>query len=771
MSISNQNSRARGRHAKPATRRGRRASARRTSAIIATSCVALASGVVLWAPAFGAPTPLQCSDFNGSGYTATTAGVGACEIQFTYAGSGTSTSFTMTGLTGISSLDMVVVGGGGGGGYGNNNSSPTRFGSGGGGGGGAVTSSAVATGNGTQVVVVVGAGGVVTPCCLIKDGTDSTATIDTTPTATVLSARRGDGGVNLTTSVGTQSGGSSGSPFYGGDVYTPPNFSAGGGGGSQFGGGGAGANAVGTSATSAGPGAGGAGTTVLAFGLFTSALGPYAGGGGGGSVSGTGAAGGAGGGGAGANGTSSSTAGASATGYGAGGGGASPDGAGGTGIGNRGVGGAGSAGIVLMRFLLPYVVEYDINGADGGTAPTAGRAAPGATFTASANSGSLTKAGFTFSGWNTAANGSGTSFPASVSASSPTTDVTLFATWSASGGGGGGTSGGGTSGGGGGGSAPEPSPSASATASASATPMAIAAPTVEPSAPSRLDPVGQQENTNIPVGGLQAASSMLLVNGQPMPMTVTPNAKTDPVALVFTAPGLNMWLEGRGDVNDPLGLTSKQALILQSQTLVSQRSATLAPLSLRAKVQPVARTRGYGFAPASPVKLYLLPSTYLGEVMTDANGSFAGAVPIPAGIAPGVHTLQANGFIPDFTVRSLSIGVLVKPTTQALATAWTSTKVFFEPLSADLTGDSEAALRALVKKTGKNPVRTVSIGFVQPTATTDNDSSLSLLRAKNVAAFMRSIGVKGVFVARGNGAPNEAGAAARRVKVTIAYRG
>jgi uncharacterized repeat protein (TIGR02543 family) len=762
MSIGSRNSRARGRHAKQATRRGRRASARRTSAIIATSCVALASGVVLWAPAFGAPTPLQCSDFNGSGYTATTAGAGACEIQFTYAGSGTSTSFTMTGLTGISSLDMVVVAGGGGGGYGDNNSSPTRFGSGGGGGGGEVTSSSLATGNGTQIAVVVGAGGVVTPCCLIKNGTDSSTTIDTTPTATVLSARRGNGGVNLTTSVATQSGGSSGSTV-GGDVYTPPNFSSGGGGGSQFGGGGAGANAAGTSATSAGPGAGGAGKTVAAFGLFTSALGPYAGGGGGGSVSGTGAAGGAGGGGAGANGTSSSTAGASATGYGAGGGGASPDGAGATGTGNRGVGGAGSAGIVLMRFLLPYVVEYDINGADGGTAPTAGRAAPGATFTASANSGTLTKAGFTFSGWNTAANGSGTSFPASVSASSPTSDVTLFATWSASGGGG-------TSGGGGGGSAPEPSQSASATASASATPMAIAAPTVEPSAPSRLDPVGQQQNTNIPVGGLRAASSMLLVNGQPMPMTVTPNAKADPVALVFSAPGLNMWLEGRGDVNDPLGLTSKQALILQSPPLVSQRSAILAPLSLRAKVQPVARTRGYGFAPASPVKLYLLPSTYLGEVMTDAKGSFAGAVPIPAGIAPGVHTLQANGFTPDFTVRSLSIGVLVKPTVPAVAMTRASTKVFFEPLSADLTGDGEAALRALVNKTGKNAIRTVSIGFVQPTTTTDNDSSLSLLRAKNVAAFMRSIGVKGVFVARGNGAANEAGAAARRVNVSIAYR-
>ena len=96
--------------------------------------------------------------------------------------------------------------------------------------------------------------------------------------------------------------------------------------------------------------------------------------------------------------------------------------------------------------------------------------------------------------------------------------------------------------------------------------------------------------------------------------------------------------------------------------------------------------------------------------------------------------------------------------------------MFFEPLSADLTVDGEAALRALVEKTGKNPIRTVSIGFVQPTTTTDNDSSLSLLRAKNVAAFMRSMGVKGVFVARGNGAANEAGAAARRVNVSIAYR-
>lgn len=60
------------------------------------------------------------------------------------------------------------------------------------------------------------------------------------------------------------------------------------------------------------------------------------------------------------------------------------------------------------------VISYDGNTNDSGSVPTSTTAISSAAVTNLAhNSGSLVKSGFTFSGWNTAANGSGTNYPAS----------------------------------------------------------------------------------------------------------------------------------------------------------------------------------------------------------------------------------------------------------------------------------------------------------------------------------------------------------------------
>ena len=77
-------------------------------------------------------------------------------------------------------------------------------------------------------------------------------------------------------------------------------------------------------------------------------------------------------------------------------------------------------------------VTYDANGADTGTvAIDATEYIPGATVTILASSPTLQKTGATFAGWNTAADGSGTSYPLSGSFTIPG-DVTLFAKWTVS---------------------------------------------------------------------------------------------------------------------------------------------------------------------------------------------------------------------------------------------------------------------------------------------------------------------------------------------------
>lgn len=75
-------------------------------------------------------------------------------------------------------------------------------------------------------------------------------------------------------------------------------------------------------------------------------------------------------------------------------------------------------------------ITYDANAATSGTAPTATTAKSSAAVTTLAtNSGTLAKSGFTFGGWNTAANGTGTTYTAGLATYSSAGNVTLYAQW------------------------------------------------------------------------------------------------------------------------------------------------------------------------------------------------------------------------------------------------------------------------------------------------------------------------------------------------------
>lgn len=76
-----------------------------------------------------------------------------------------------------------------------------------------------------------------------------------------------------------------------------------------------------------------------------------------------------------------------------------------------------------------YSVTYNGNTNTGGSVPVDGNAyAAGATVTVLGNTGSLVKTGYTFAGWNTAANGSGTSYSAGATFTI-VTSTTLYAQW------------------------------------------------------------------------------------------------------------------------------------------------------------------------------------------------------------------------------------------------------------------------------------------------------------------------------------------------------
>lgn len=77
-----------------------------------------------------------------------------------------------------------------------------------------------------------------------------------------------------------------------------------------------------------------------------------------------------------------------------------------------------------------YTLTYDANGSTGGSAPIDASAyAQNASVTVAGNTGSLTKSGYTFDGWNTQANGSGTDYAVGATYTMGAANATLYAKW------------------------------------------------------------------------------------------------------------------------------------------------------------------------------------------------------------------------------------------------------------------------------------------------------------------------------------------------------
>jgi uncharacterized repeat protein (TIGR02543 family) len=91
--------------------------------------------------------------------------------------------------------------------------------------------------------------------------------------------------------------------------------------------------------------------------------------------------------------------------------------------------GAPSSASVVLQDDGKFTLAYNANGG-GGTVPAAANYAPGTPVTVQGGSG-LSRAGYSFSGWNTQPGGNGTAYAANETLTMPSADVTLYATWAA----------------------------------------------------------------------------------------------------------------------------------------------------------------------------------------------------------------------------------------------------------------------------------------------------------------------------------------------------
>jgi uncharacterized repeat protein (TIGR02543 family) len=93
--------------------------------------------------------------------------------------------------------------------------------------------------------------------------------------------------------------------------------------------------------------------------------------------------------------------------------------------------GNGNVAPVAVWNAATYSISYNGNGSTSGTAPTGGTFTTGGSYTAASNSGIFAKTGFTFAGWNTTANGDGTSYAEGATNVTATADLILYAKWTA----------------------------------------------------------------------------------------------------------------------------------------------------------------------------------------------------------------------------------------------------------------------------------------------------------------------------------------------------
>ena len=389
--------------------------------------------------------PSVCDQFvsDATGVTAERIANGDCLVKFASA-----LTITWKVPEGVTSARTLIVGGGGGGGGGGTSTENlcatqgvSRNGGGGGGGAGGQIKDGVAlsgiSGSLSIIVGSAGSAGAAATCgnAGTSGGTGGTSSI-TSGVTQLVSAEGGGGGGGGTLDGAGGTGGnskdSSGNITTGSARLSTGNcFSAaatgcyaGGAGASSLGNG----NAIvssGTNGTNTNGGAGRAGITVSA--LISDTLG---GGGGGGNrnvASGpagttrTAGAGGAGGGGAG----NAALDGSPGTKSGAGGGGGRGNGAFNANTANSTNGGAGYQGFIALLFTVNVTATFNSN---YGSATTATQLVPKGTAT-SLTANSFSRDGYTFIGWNTSADGTGT-WQTNSATVTISTDTTYYAMWS-----------------------------------------------------------------------------------------------------------------------------------------------------------------------------------------------------------------------------------------------------------------------------------------------------------------------------------------------------
>ena len=182
---------------------------------------------------------------------------------------------------------------------------------------------------------------------------------------------------------------------------------------------------------------------------------------------------------------------------------------------------------------------------------------------------------------------------------------------------------------------------------------------------------------------------------------------------------------------------------------------------------------GTGFKPNSQVDVFVYSTpVWLGSTITDANGNYSVTLPMPKALSAGNHTFQSVGVTNDNVPRTANVPITLLPATTK--TEKKHLNVYFGLDTFFLNDAGKAQLTALYNSvksrlTPKSQVSVDIIGWVQPTKISPNVNYLSTGRATVVMRFLKSLGLKAAYTLNTPGHDKPNIATSRRADITVVW--
>jgi hypothetical protein len=246
---------------------------------------------------------------------------------------------------------------------------------------------------------------------------------------------------------------------------------------------------------------------------------------------------------------------------------------------------------------------------------------------------------------------------------------------------------------------------------------------------------------------LQPGQELVIVGGQRIPAIMSANPAN--TGLSLRGEGWGLSLETRSPTGTPTALGANGALRLSS-------GGTL----------PIG---GSGYAPGTDATVYLMSTPQLlGVLPITSQGDLLGTLRLPAGIAPGNHTIQVNGLGADGLVRSISLGVTAVEINKRVQQI--GTQVLFEFGSSKLTLRARQSLKNLVDQVPNNArALTLVSSTLKVSGASESDRRLAQQRGITVGSYLRDQGLRGSLKVTARNIPVSQGTQGRNVAVSITW--